>query len=133
MITRNNLLSQLHSLRHTGFDAKLEQQANAHNFPIPFFFAIASRETNCLNILGDVIRGEAHGVGIIQIDIQHDIAKNARDDGSYKTNPDPLIAFGAKMLADNIKQAQQAFPNFTEKQHLKIAASGYNCGIGKSY
>ena len=132
MATQHDILNQLHSLRHTGFDAKLQNRAAAHGFPTAYFFAIASRETNCLNILGDPQGGEFHGVGIVQIDIQHPIARQARDDGSWKTNPDPLIEFGAQMLADNIKRATQAFPNLNHHQHLKIAASGYNCGIGNA-
>lgn len=132
MITKMQVLNQLHSLRHTGFAAKLEQQATAHGFPAPFFFAIASRETNCLNILGDPQHGEMHGVGIIQIDIQHPIARQARDTGSFKTNPDPLIEFGAQMLKDNINAAKQKFPHFNAQQQMKIAASGYNCGMGNA-
>jgi len=125
----SQLLIQLKRLRDTGFDDKLEQHATAHGFPTPFFFAIASRETNCKNILGDQQNGVFHGVGIIQIDIQHPIAKAARDSGSWKTNPDPLIEFGAKLLAGNIKQAQQKFPSLTAEQQMKIAASGYNAGM----
>ena len=130
MPTKKDLLNQLHSLRHTGFDAKLEQQATAHNLPTPFFIAIASRETNCINELGDPRNGEFHGVGIVQIDIQHTIAREARDSGTWKTNPDPLIDFGAQILQDNIAKAKQTFPNFNTQQQLKVAASGYNCGIG---
>ena len=130
--SKNVLLNQLHSLRHTGFDKKLDQAATNHNLSTPFFFAIASRETNCINELGDPRGGEFHGVGIVQIDIQHSIAKQARDSGSWKTNPDPLIDFGAQMLQDNISKAKQAFPNFNEQQQLKVAASGYNCGIGSA-
>jgi|SRR5215813_8797374 len=130
MPTKRDLLNQLHSLRQTGFEAKLEQQAKANGFPPAFFFAIASRETNCINELGDFSKGEFHGVGIIQIDIQHPIARQARDDGTWKTNPDPLIKFGAEMLAGNIKRAQEEFPNLGTQQHMKIAASGYNCGMG---
>ena len=126
---KSALLNQLHSLRHTGFDQKLDQFANQHTFPVPFFFAIASRETNCINELGDPRNGEFHGVGIVQIDIQHPIALQARNSGSWKTNPDPLIDFGAQILQDNIARAQQKFPNFNTQQQLKIAASGYNCGI----
>lgn len=132
MATQHEILNQLHSLRHTGFAAKLEQQATAHGFPAPFFFAIASRETNCLNILGDPRNGEFHGVGIIQIDIQHPIARQARDSGSFKTNPDPLLEFGAQLLKDNINQATQKFPNLNAQQHLKTAASGYNCGMASA-
>lgn len=132
MPTKKEILNQLHSLRHTGFDVKLQQQATSHGLPVPFFFAIASRETNCINELGDFAKGEFHGVGIVQIDIQHPIARAARDSGSWKTNPDPLIEFGAKTLQDNIKRATQEFPNLGEQQHLKIAASGYNCGISRA-
>ncbi len=127
--TKKELLNQLHSLRHTGFAQKLDQFANAHSFSAPFFFAIASRETNCVNELGDPQNGQFHGVGIVQIDIQHPIARQARDSGSWKTNPDPLIDFGAQLLQDNIAKARQAFPNFDAQQQLKVAASGYNCGM----
>ena len=127
--SKKALLNQLHSLHHTGFDQTLDQFATQHGFPTPFYFAIASRETNCVNELGDPRNGEFHGVGIVQIDIQHPIARQARDNGSWKTNPDPLIDFGAQILQDNIHKAKQELTNFNEQQQLKIAASGYNCGI----
>ena len=126
------LLKQLQSLRHTGFDQKLDQFANQHGFNTSFFFAIASRETNCANILGDFQNGHAHGVGIVQIDIQHPIALEARNSGSWKTDPDPLIDFGAQILQNNISRAQEKFPDLDAQQQLKIAASGYNCGIERA-
>ena len=76
--------------------------------------------------------GEAHGVGIVQIDIQHKVARDARDSVGWKTDPEPLIAFGGKLLADNIARARAAFGNLGETQSLKIAASGYNCGLGSA-
>jgi len=130
--SKAQLLSQYHSLQHTGFDVKLRTQATAKNLLVALFYAIASRETNCVNELGDFQRGEFHGVGIVQIDIQHQIARDARDSGSWKTNPDPLIAFGAGLLADNISTVRGKFPNFSDPQVLKIAASAYNCGIGNA-
>lgn len=130
--TQNQLLNQLHSLRHTGFFDKLNQEATANGFAPAFFFAIASRETNCLNILGDFIHGEAHGVGIVQIDIQHPIALQARNSGTWKTSPDPLIKFGAEMLANNIKAATTHFPTMSAHEQLKVAASGYNCGMPRA-
>ena len=132
MITKKEALNQLHSLRHTGLPDKLAEQAAAHGFALAFFMAIASRETNCINELGDFQHGEFHGVGIIQIDIQHPIAREARDSGSWKTNPEPLLEFGAQLLANNIAQARKAFPHLNEQQLLKIAASGYNCGITRA-
>jgi|SRR5882672_1931775 len=130
--TKAQLLNQLHNIRQNGFATKLEQQATAHNLPPNFFFAIASRETNCVNMLGDKQGGQFHGVGIVQIDIQHEIARQARDTGSWKTNPDSLIEFGAQLLAGNINQAKQKFPDLSAEQHLKIAASGYNCGMANA-
>jgi len=132
MPSKNELLNQLHSLRHTGFAPKLQERAMAHGFPVPFFFAIASRETNCINELGDFQHEEFHGVGIIQIDIQHPIARQARDSGTWKTDPDPLIEFGAQIIQNNINKAKQTFPNLGEQQQLKIAASGYNCGMHRA-
>lgn len=132
MPTKSELLNQLHSLQHKGFAQKLDERATAHHFPKEYFYAIASRETNCIDELGDFRGGEFHGVGIIQIDIQHPFARQARDDGSWKTHPEPLLDFGAQMLEDNVNSAKHAFPAFTDNQHLKIAASGYNCGIGRA-
>src|SRR5258705_11838404 len=104
--TKAQLLNQLNRIRENGFAARLEQQATAQGLPTNFFFAIASRETNCVNMLGD----GNHGVGIVQIDIQHPIALKARDTGSWKTNPDPLLEFGARLLAGNLSQATEKFP-----------------------
>jgi hypothetical protein len=132
MATKDELRRELQRLRNMGFAAKLEQQAIAKGFSASFFFGIASRETNCVNELGDFQGGEAHGVGIIQIDIQHPIARQARDDGTWRTNPDPLIEFGAQMLAENIQRAQTGLPTFTAQEQLKVAATGYNCGIGRA-
>jgi len=36
MLTKSQILNQLHSLRHTGFDVKLSQQASSDGFPPPF-------------------------------------------------------------------------------------------------
>jgi hypothetical protein len=132
MATKSQLLIQLKRLRTTGFDKKLQQHGTANGLPAAFFFAIASRETNCRNILGDKVKGVFHGVGIVQIDIQHPIARKARDTGSFKTDPDPLLEFGAQLLETNVKQAKQKLPNLNEQQRLKVAASGYNCGIARA-
>ncbi len=130
MPSQTELQNELQRLRESGFDVKLTEQAQANGLSPTFLFAIASRETQCANILGDFQNGEAHGVGILQIDIQHAVARQARDDGSWKTNPDPLIAFGAQLLADNIRQVSAALPGLSGEDQLKVAASGYNTFIG---
>lgn len=103
---KTTIRTQLRRLREKGFAEKLDRAAVMHEFPAAYFFAIASRETNCKNILGDLRDGQFHGVGIIQIDIQHSIARKARDSGSWKTNPDPLIDFGAQILQSNVSKAK---------------------------
>lgn len=123
---------QLARLRTSGFDRLLATSAAAHAFPAAYYYGIASRETNCRHILGDRRADGYHGVGIVQIDIQHDIARRMRDDGTWKTHPEQLIVFGAELLYHNIAAARHAFPTFTNRQHLKIAASGYNCGIARA-
>jgi len=132
MPTKPELQVQLQQLRDSGLATKLAQQATAHGLAPEFLFAIASRETDCINKLGDVQNGVAHGIGILQIDVQHDIARQARDEGSWKTNPDPLIAFGAQMLADSLRQVRTAFAAAPPEQQRKITASGYNCGLGRA-
>jgi hypothetical protein len=129
MASVSELQTQLERLRASGLAAMLSEQATAHGLPPALLFAIASRETNCTNELGDVQNGEAHGVGILQIDIQHPCARQARDSGNWRTNPEPLIAMGAQLLADNLRQARRAFPAWSGEQQFKIAASGYNCGM----
>lgn len=132
MLTKHQIASQLKHLRSTGFAEKLAKHAKAHDLPVPYFYAIASRETNCTNILGDEQDDGFHGVGIVQIDVQHDIARKARDSGSWKTDPDPLIEFGAQILANNVKTAKAQLPGLDAQQVLKVAASGYNTGIGRA-
>jgi len=131
--SKDQLALQLGHLRNAGFDLLLTQFAAANGLTTPFVFAIASRETNCQNILGDVQKGEAHGVGIIQIDIQHPIALHARDSGTWKTNPGPLIDFGTTLLAANVIQVKHVLPQLTAPNDiLRIAAAGYNCGVGRA-
>jgi hypothetical protein len=89
MATKDELRTELQRIRNSGFATKLEQQAQAKGFSTSFFFGIASRETNCVNELGDIQNDGAHGVGIIQIDIQNQIARQARDDGTWRANPVP--------------------------------------------
>ena len=131
--SKDILVTQLRRLRKNGFDLLLTHFGAANGLPTAFLFAIASRETNCQNILGDVQGGQAHGVGIIQIDIQHPIALQARDSGTWQTNPGPLIDFGTTLLAADLIQVKHVLPSLSvTNDALRVAASGYNCGIGKA-
>jgi hypothetical protein len=130
--TKTELLSQYHSLQRSGFDVRLQRQAAAHHLPVAFLYAIASRETNCVNKLGDFQGGEYHGVGIVQIDIQHEVARAARDSGSWKADPDPLLASGAELLEAILQSLRRKFAALDENDLLKAAASAYNCGLGNA-
>src|SRR5579864_7434689 len=105
MPTKAELQAQLQRLRASGLHDKLAKSAEAHGIEPAFLLAIASRETNCVNELGDLQNGEAHGVGILQVDIQHEAARQAREDGSWRTAPDSLIDFATQLLADNLRRA----------------------------
>jgi hypothetical protein len=140
--SNSEISAELGRLQRTGFDVMLTKHATANGLPPTFLFAIASRETNCCNILGDNQGGQMHGVGIIQIDIQHPIALQARDSGSWKTQPEPLVDFGSKLLAANLVQATHLLVDLksaTDKfvmngrnDLLKVVAAGYNCGISRA-
>lgn len=123
---------QLDGMKATGFADLLATAAAANGLPVEFVYGIASRETNCKNILGDVRADGAHGVGIIQIDIQYPIALLARDSGSWKTNPGPLIDFGTKLLAADLIQVKHNRPDLDDEGAMKVAASAYNCGIKRA-
>lgn len=128
MITSTEARAELRRLRSSGLLALLEKHAKAHGLPLPYVVAIASRETNARNILGD----GGHGVGLMQIDIQHPIALHARDSGSWRTQPEPLIEFGCALLAANYRRAATAFPHADAWAWLKIGASAYNTGIERA-
>jgi hypothetical protein len=118
-----------------GLRLLLDKHATVHGLNRSFVYAICSRETNCVNMLGDFQGGEYHGVGVMQIDIQHDIARKARDDGSWETNPEPLIEFGCALLATNWARVREELPGLLgllPDVQLKVAASGYNCGITRA-
>jgi len=130
---RAQLVLQLDNIRHNGLWYCLNTAALANGLPPAYFVAIASRETNCVNMLGDYQGGVYHGVGIVQIDVQHSIARDMRNDGSWKTNPQPLIDFGAKLLAANIKAVLGAWEQTAvDDDVLRCSASGYNCGIERA-
>jgi hypothetical protein len=130
--SRSQLVLQLDNVRHNGLLAMLKIAADANSLPLAYVVAIASRETNCKNILGDFQGGQHHGIGIMQIDIQHHIALDALDSGSWKTNPQPLIDYGCALLATNLLTVKSHLPAIPETEQMRIAAAGYNCGVSRA-
>jgi soluble lytic murein transglycosylase-like protein len=128
-ITRLALQRQLAYVRKSGFFTLLKAAADKYDLPVAYVLAIASRETNMRHMLGD---GD-HGVGIIQIDIRyHEIAARMKADGTWKTQPGPLVDYGVKLLRTNYNWAQREWPQYGERGWRKIAASAYNSGQGNT-
>lgn len=127
-VSIEELNKQLRRLEAIGFREMLDKHATAHGLSRSFVYAICSRETNCVNELGD----DEHGVGIMQIDIQHDIALQALDSGSWETDPEPLVEFGCGLLATNWSRARAELPGLPPEVQLKATASGYNCGMTRA-
>jgi hypothetical protein len=122
--TPEDLAEQLAGIRSNGLIVHLQGAANKYRLPLAYVLAVASRETNMRNMLGDA----GHGVGIIQIDIRyHDIAREMKADGTWKTRPERLIDYGVKMLADGIADAKAHWPN---EDPLRVSADSYNAGAG---
>jgi hypothetical protein len=102
----------------------LVQAAQNHGIDGAVALGLGSRETNLVNELGD---GD-HGIGVCQVDRRfHDIAQQAFESGSWRTNPGPLIDFAMGLLAGNVAWARRQFPAFDA---VKIALSAYNAGQG---
>ena len=136
-VTVSQLTTQINAVKKNGLFAALQTAAlnsgyrvdeeDIIDLSLAYVLAVASRETNIKNILGD----GGHGVGVIQIDTRyHDIARRMKDDDNWRTQPEVLIRYGVKMLQDNVQWAAKRWPTLTYRQHLKIAASAYNSGRG---
>ncbi|AIE85358.1 transglycosylase SLT domain-containing protein [Fimbriimonas ginsengisoli] len=122
--------AELSHAKQTGIFDILKTSAAAHDLPLAYVLAVASRESDIENVLGD------HGfaVGVMQVDIRfHDIAKKAKETGSWKTDPSKVIDYGINLLAHNYHWAKTTFPDYGGANGhgwLKIAASAYNAGEG---
>lgn len=125
------LRAQFALARARGLTDLIAAEAKAAGVPVWIADGIASRETNYVNRLGDYVAGSGyHGVGLVQVDIQHDFARALRDNGGWKTNPRLLVAYGMKLLSDYYCQVRRALPLLTEEAGWRVAASAYNCGVG---
>lgn len=120
-VTVAQLQAQLRAAKANGLFAILAAAAKSHKLFVPYVLAVASRETNLQNILGD----GGHGVGVMQVDDQHQVAAAAKADGSWQTHPERLVDVGVSMMASNLAWAQKTFPKYSG---TKIAAAAYNAG-----
>ena len=121
-----------------GWVDAFEEAAAKRGFPVAVLMAIASRETNMRNIIGD----GGHGYGLMQIDDRSfaDWCKS----GAWKEGAQG-IAMGALVLDQKRTQIEQGKgkklkvgntsftgANFTDAELLQIAVAAYNSGL-RSY
>jgi soluble lytic murein transglycosylase-like protein len=122
-VTQRDLEAQLEAARSNGLLAILTEAAQRHAIPLAFVLGVASRETNIANVLGDV----GHGVGVMQVDDQHALAREQKASGAWKSQPEILVDMACRMLSDNVRWAHSTWPHY---DGFKIAAAAYNAGRG---
>lgn len=127
--TKHDLAEQIGHLRRNGFLKMLEDEAYEAGLAYSYVLAICSRETDCRNVLGDARGGDQHGVGLMQVDIQHDFAREMRDDGTWLTDPRRLVRFACGLLAADLQQVTHSLPTDDPPAAAKITAAAYNCGF----
>lgn len=89
-----------------------------YGIPVHVLLGVASRETNCRNIIGD----GGHGHGIMQIDDRSYPAWCNR--GIWK-DVGESIRMGAYVLAEKRRQISPSIP---VEDRLKVALAAYNAG-----
>lgn len=118
---RSVLLTQLNRTRTRGWLAYFNEAASQFNWPVVLLLAIASRESNIQNILGD----GGHGRGIMQIDDRSfpDFANSGR-----WRDPRQNILMGAKVLSGKRRFLTQNGVGGALLTRASVAA--YNSGEG---
>jgi len=118
---RSVLLTQLNRTRERGWLPFFNEAASQFNFPVALLLAIASRESNIQNILGD----GGHGRGIMQIDDRSfpDFASS----GQWR-DPRLNILMGARVLSGKKRFLSQRGVDGDLLRRGSVAA--YNSGEG---
>jgi len=113
--------------------------AKVYDIPVELLYAIASRETNCQNIIGD----GGHGHGIMQIDDRsypdfchsgawHDIdaaiMKGAEVFDSKRKQVTALVGHASRVSGVSFVGA-----SLSSADLLRVATAAYNCGLWAYY
>lgn len=127
-MTTEEAIQQIQRLKVENCFEPMQVMAASFGLPLAFVCAVASRETNCRNELGDYRGGVYHGIGVMQIDIQHRIARVAEENGLWRSQPELLINVGCQILKAG-EIAAQAHQISSGDDALRFAAAAYNCGL----
>lgn len=114
--TRQDLINQYQAAKSSGWIDAFRTAAAHYQIPVEILVAIASRETNMRNILGD----GGHGHGVMQIDDRSFPQWCAS--GKWK-DPHKAIDMGAWVLSDKIAKAAKV-----GKDSLRVGIASYNAG-----
>ena len=127
MLRPEEAREQFAHARTTGLVTLCHKAEQRHGLPQALLLAVASRETNCKDVVGDF----GHGRGAFQIDdrFHHDWLAQHGAAAPGRTPPVGAAAeLAASMLVESLAVAR------THELHgdaaAKFAASAYNAGLG---
>jgi peptidoglycan hydrolase-like protein with peptidoglycan-binding domain len=126
-ITADQLAQQVALARSRGWLPPIARAEKRHKLPKGMLLAVASRETNMQDIVGD----SGHGRGLFQIDDRFHgdwLAKHGARGGGTTPRIKDAAEFAAAMLASNASYAEQK--GVGSDQVIRFAASAYNAGCG---
>jgi hypothetical protein len=129
-VTPDQLKQQLGAARAHGWLSVIAQAEQRHSLSAGLLLAIASRETNMTDEVGD----EGHGRGLFQIDDRSHADFLAREGagGPGATPPIPAAAdYAASMLASSLAGGKSS--GVAANMLVKFACSAYNAGMGNAW
>jgi hypothetical protein len=124
-VTAQQLRAQVDGAKQKGLVAICRKAEGARKLPTGLLLAVASRETNCVDKLGD----NGHGRGVFQIDDRAHTAWLGENAGPNGLPPIPVAAdYAAGILASGLRAAKKL--KLSGDAAIKFAAAAYNAGEG---
>src|SRR5580765_609143 len=126
-ISTDDLVGQVGRARSRGWLPIMTMAEKRHNLPAGLLLAVASRETNMEDKVGDA----GHGRGLFQIDDRfHDdwLAQHGAPGAGTTPRLADAAEFAAAMFASNLSFGKQK--GVGAKDLMKYACSAYNAGAG---
>lgn len=128
MNIRTELLAeQVSRARARGWTAIMRKAEKRHDLPAGLLLAVASRETDMEDIVGD----KGHGRGLFQIDDRFHadwLAAHGAPGPATTPRIEDAAEFAAAMLASNLAFGSQN--GVTGRDRIRFACSAYNAGPG---